>query len=103
MALGHTATLKIDLGKYAEAADDPSDRIPVHLHQIALFLRRLYFGYRNCAHGDSPLSSVRTRPVPSGQLGSRVSPLGFLVDGVIGEGAQRADRTPINGGGVGRD
>ena len=36
VALRHLAIVEIDLGVNAEAADDPRDRIPVHLHQPAL-------------------------------------------------------------------
>ena len=35
VALRHLPILKIDLGENAKAADDPRDRIPIHLHQLA--------------------------------------------------------------------
>ena len=36
LALHHLVVLEIDLGVDAEAADDPRDGIPVHLHQIVV-------------------------------------------------------------------
>ena len=36
VALGDLAVVEIDLGENAEAAHDSGNRIPVHLHQIAL-------------------------------------------------------------------
>ena len=36
VALGHLPVVEVDLGEDAQAAHDPGDRVPVHLHQIAL-------------------------------------------------------------------
>ena len=51
VALGDLAVLEIDLGVDAEAADDPGDRIPVHLDELAE--RLLGRGNRRCyrCHG----------------------------------------------------
>ena len=51
VALGHLAVLEVDLGEDAEAAHDPGDRIPVHLHQFAGFAGSLDVRCCNCAHG----------------------------------------------------
>src|SRR4029450_81480 len=40
MALGHLLRVEIDPRVDAEAADDPCDRIPVHLHEAAVLQRR---------------------------------------------------------------
>src|SRR5580658_863719 len=41
-------------------------------------------------------SSIRSRFITRRQLGSRVSPLRFLIDGFIGKGSQGPDRTSVD-------
>ena len=66
VALDHLTVLEVDLGVDAEAADDPGDRIPRHLDELAglvLHLRRL--GDDGC-HQTCSLSSYWPRWVCDG-------------------------------------
>src|SRR5439155_12229127 len=40
VALRHLAVLEVDLGVDAQAPDDAGDRVPVHLHQLAVLAGR---------------------------------------------------------------
>ena len=51
VALGDFAICEVDLGEDAEAAHDPRNRIPVHLHQVALLLVDLRYRLRISRHG----------------------------------------------------
>jgi hypothetical protein len=51
MALGHFAIGEVDFGEDAETADDPRNRIPIHLDQVALSLIDLRYRIWISRHG----------------------------------------------------
>jgi hypothetical protein len=55
MALGYAVILEIDLGEDTQAADDPRDGIPVHLHQFSGLDGSFHVRCCDCAHGVFPL------------------------------------------------
>ena len=69
VALGDLAILKIDLREDSQAADDPRDRIPVHLHQVSGLAGRLDFG-AVIVLMVILLSSISSRTVAGGQFGA---------------------------------
>ena len=82
VTLGNLPVLEINFGENSQAAHDPGDRIPIHLHQIS-FLGGCVLRWRgNRAHSIAP--SVRAGVIARGQFGARMPPLWFLVDGGLG-------------------
>ena len=98
VALGDLAVLEVDLGVDAQAADDPGDRIPVHLDQVPALGRAsrsrssvmVLIGVCSSAR-----HMVRGR-VTGGELGARMPPLRLLVERGVGELPQRGDRAAVD-------
>ena len=57
VTLDHMLVLEIDLGKDAQAAHDPGDRVPVHFHQVSLFPGNILCRCGDSAHSIAPLRS----------------------------------------------
>ena len=55
VALGDLAVVEVDLGVDAQAADDARDRVPGHLHQLAVSAARSFRHGQGC-HGLVPFS-----------------------------------------------
>ncbi len=91
VALRHLPVFEIDFGKDAQAAHDPGDRVPVHLHQIPFLAGTSFVGavivsfdrsmLTRCAFCDS---SVSSGVIAGGKFRTRMPPLRFLVDGMLG-------------------
>ena len=82
MAFGNSAFAEVDLGEDAEAAHDPGDRIPVHLHQIAGTSCLFFVCRRNGGHRGS-FWLVGSGLIASGEFRAGMPPLWFLVDGAV--------------------
>ena len=115
VALDHMLVLEVDLGKNAQAAHDPGDRVPVHFHQVPLLAGNILGRCGNSAHLRSllwilsvPLRemfsvrpspvvfSVRPRVVPGGQFRAGMTPLRLFVGGTLGHRAQGTNRAAIS-------
>ena len=90
VAFGNSAFAEIDLRKDAEAANDPCDRVPVHLHQVAGTDCLFFVCRRDRGHRGS-FSLVGSGLIASREFRTGMPPLRFFVDGMIRHRAKAAD------------
>ena len=103
VALGDLAVVEVDLGVDAEAADDPGDRIPVHLDQLAALIRAGRCGSaRLCDVGHDRLlvrsadAAVLWDDSRSSASGPLCRHFGSLLSVLLRELAQRADHRAVD-------